>query len=240
MAEQRPLSLHVRDQLLEAIRAGGFADGRLPPESALASQLGVSRTTVRAALQGLEADGLVTRRRRHGTVVNEHLLRASMPLNRLVSFRELIEQCGHAASADPPSARVERVPEIAALALGVESGAACVVVERLLRAGGEPVIAICDVVPLERLRVRPSAVQPGDSTFAFLASDAVAPAAYATTEIVPLVARAGEPRGLDIAAGRAYVELRETIFSEDHERIAFSSVAVDDAMVRLSLLRREG
>jgi DNA-binding GntR family transcriptional regulator len=114
-----------------------------------------------------------------------------------------------------------------------------VLVDRLLRAGGEPVIAICDVVPVERLRVDPSDVRPAASTFDFLAHDGVAPAAYATSEIVPLVAEPGSPRGLRIAPGRAYVELRETLFSADHERIAFSSVAVDDAMVRLSLLRRE-
>ena len=236
----RALSLKVRDELLDAIRAGDFTDGRLPPESALAAQLGVSRTTVRAALQSLAADGLVTRRRRHGTVVNAHLLRASMPLNRLVSFHALIEQCGHEASADPQEVRTGGVPEVAAPALGVEPGAHCVLVDRLLRAGSRPVIAIRDVVPLERLRVDPSEVRPADSTFDFLAADGVAPAAYATSDIVPLVADRGHPRGLRIPPGRAYVELRETLFSSDHERIAFSSVAVDDAMVRLSLLRREG
>jgi DNA-binding GntR family transcriptional regulator len=236
----RPLSLQVRDQLLEAIRAGGFADDRLPPEAELAVQLGVSRTTVRAALQGLEADGVVTRRRRHGTAINAHLLRASMPLNRLVSFRELIEQCGHVASADPPATREDGAPDVAATALGVEPGTPSVVVDRILRAGGEPVIAICDVVPVVHLRVAPGDVHAGDSTFAFLAADGVAPAAYATTELVPLVATADRPAGLRIPAGRAYVELRETLFSEGHDRIAFSSVAVDDAMVRLSLLRREG
>jgi GntR family transcriptional regulator len=236
----RPLSLQVRDQLLDAIRSGGFADDRLPPEAELATQLGVSRTTVRAALQGLEADGVVTRRRRHGTAINAHLLRASMPLNRLVSFRELIEQCGHVASADPPATRVDGAPAVAAAALGIEAGTPSVVVDRLLRAGGEPVIAIYDVVPVDHLRVAPAQVHAGDSTFAFLASDGVAPAAYATTEIVPRVATQDAPAGLRIPAGRAYVELRETLFSEEHERIAFSSVAVDDAMVRLSLLRREG
>jgi GntR family transcriptional regulator len=235
----RPLSLKVRDELLEAIRTGGFADGRLPPEAALALQFGVSRTTVRAALQGLAADGLVTRRRRHGTVVNAQLLRASMPLNRLVSFHALIEQAGHDASADAQKVAESAVPEIAAVGLGVEPGTPCVVVDRLLRADGRPVIAVRDVVPLDRLRVAPSEIGPADSTFDFLAHDGVAPAAYATSEIVPLVAESGEPGGLRIPEGRAYVELRETLFSADHERIAFSTVAVDDAVVRLSLLRRE-
>jgi GntR family transcriptional regulator len=200
----------------------------------------VSRSTVRSALQGLAADGLVTRRRRHGTVVNAHLLRAFMPLNRLVSFHALIEAAGHEASADPQEARVGEAPQAAAVALGVEPGAPCLLVDRLLRAGGRPVIAIRDVVPLERLRVDPSQVGEADSTFDFLARDGAAPAVYATTEIVPLVAGGGEPRGLDIAEGRAYVELRETLFSADHERVTFSAVAVDDATVRLTLLRRDG
>ena len=43
--------------------------------------------------------------------------------------------------------------------------------DRLLRAGGAPVIAIRDVVPLEHLRVAPEDVRAGNSTFAFLASD---------------------------------------------------------------------
>ena len=146
---------------------------------------------MRAALQGLADDGLVTRRRRHGTVVNAHLLRASMPLNRLVSFRDLIEQCGHEPSVDPPETRRDGASDVAALALGVAPGAPCVVVDRLLRAGGTPVIAIHDVVPLEHLRVAAEDVRAGDSTFAFLASDGVARAAYATTEIVPRVAEEG-------------------------------------------------
>jgi len=83
------------------MRAGAYEGGRLPPEEELARDLGVSRATVRAALQSLAEDGIVSRRRRHGTVVNEHMLTRNLPLNRLVSFRDLIEQSGYAASVDP-------------------------------------------------------------------------------------------------------------------------------------------
>jgi len=97
----------TRGALLAAIRADAFADGRLPPEAELAEQLGVSRATLRAALQSLEADGLISRRRRHGTYINGHLLRTSMRLNRLVPFTELIELCGHEPSVDVQRHRVE-------------------------------------------------------------------------------------------------------------------------------------
>jgi DNA-binding FadR family transcriptional regulator len=54
----------VADQLRKAIILGRFLPGqRLPPERDLASQLGVSRTTVREAVRVLEGEGLVVSRR---------------------------------------------------------------------------------------------------------------------------------------------------------------------------------
>lgn len=234
----RPLTERARDSLLVAIRSGAFADGRLPPEAALAERFGVSRTTIRAALQSLAADGLISRRRRHGTFVNEHLLRASMRLNRLVPFTALIEQLGHAPSADRQTRRVEAAGPAIAESLAVEPGTACLVVGRLLRADGEPVITVVDVVPVALLAVEPDAVADADSTFAFLAANGVEAVEYATSEVIPRVATAGTPAGLDLGAGTPYIELLETHFSSDHRRIALSRVSVDDSRVRFSLLRR--
>jgi GntR family transcriptional regulator len=236
--ENRPLTERTRAALLDAIRTGGFPDGRLPPEDDLAIQLGVSRTTVRAALQSLAADGLVSRRRRHGTFVNTHLLRSSMRLNRLVPFATLIEQCGHAPSVDPQAHHRTAADAETAKALGVATGTDCLVVERLLRATGEPVITIVDVVPVARLQVAPEAVVDADSTFAFLAANGPDAVDYATSEFIPRVATAEEPRGLNLPPGRPFIELLETHFSAAHERIAISRVCVDDSLVRFSLLRR--
>lgn len=236
--ENRLLSDRAREVLLAAIRADRFPGGRLPPEAELAEQLGVSRTTLRAALQSLSADGLISRRRRHGTFVNAHLLRSSMRLNRLVAFTTLIEQCGHEPSVDPQQHRVAVIEPADAKELGVEEDSEVVVVDRLLRAGADPVIAITDVVPLSRLRVAADAVTQADTTFAFLAANGTDGIDYATTDFVPRVAAEDVPRGLDIAAGTPYIELRELHFSREHERIALSVVQVDDSLVRLSMLRR--
>ncbi len=235
--ETGSLTERTRGALLAAIRADAFADGRLPPEAELAEQLGVSRATLRAALQSLEADGLISRRRRHGTYVNGHLLRTSMRLNRLVPFTELIELCGHEPSVDVQRHRVEPARGEDAAALDVEPGVDCLVVERLLRAGGAPVIAVVDVVALDHLAVEPEAVKHADSTFAFLEAHGAASVSYATSELIPRVAVGDDPGGLGIKAGTAYLELLETHFSSDHERIAISRVSVDDSLVRLSLLR---
>lgn len=234
-ADGRPLSDRTREVLLAAIRENRFPDGRLPPEAELAELLGVSRTTLRAALQALSADGLITRRRRHGTIVNTHLLRSSMRLNRLVAFTTLIEQCGHVPSVDPQETRVAPLSEEHAALLG--GGGEGLLIRRLLRAGDEPVITVSDVVPVRLLRVAPDAVGEADTTFDFLAAYAV-PVDYATTEFVPRVATADAPAGLEIAAGAPYVELHETHYSQEHLPIALSVICVDDSLVRLSILRR--
>lgn len=236
--DTRSLSGRVRDELLRAIRSDAFPDDRLPPEADLAAQLGVSRTTIRAALQSLAEDGIITRRRRHGTVVNRDVLRSSMPLNRLIAFRALIEQAGHVPSVDPQVHRAQEADEDAAAALEVAPGTPCLIVKRLLRAGGEPVIHITDTVALERLPPLGDIVD-ADSTFAFLTANGVGPVDYARVEVVPRVAGDHVPVELEIAPGTAYIELRETLFTREHERIAFSRIAVDDSLVRFSLIRRD-
>jgi GntR family transcriptional regulator len=228
----------VRDELLKAIHAGAFADDRLPPEADLAVQMGVSRTTVRAALQSLADDGIVSRRRRHGTVVNRHVLRSSMPLNRLVAFRSLVEQSGHRPTVDPQVHRAQTMEDDAAEALGLAPDTPCLVVKRLIRADGDPVIHIADTVALDRLPAL-GAIVDADSTFAFLAVNGVGTVDYARVEIVPRVADSTRPRELAIAPGAPYIELRETLFTPGQERIAFSRISVDDSKVRFSLTRRD-
>jgi DNA-binding GntR family transcriptional regulator len=65
-----PLYFQIAENLKEAIQAGAIAPGeRLDNELGLAEQLGVSRPTVRQAIQRLVHEGLVVRRRGLGTVV---------------------------------------------------------------------------------------------------------------------------------------------------------------------------
>src|SRR5205823_3768627 len=97
----------IAERFVTAIALGEFVPGqRLPPERELAAMLEVSRTTVREALQRLQAAGYVTARRgrRGGTFVrtgqgpgpDEMIRRTLVPawaqLTELLDFRQLVEQ----------------------------------------------------------------------------------------------------------------------------------------------------
>jgi GntR family transcriptional regulator len=65
-----PLYYQLENVLREKITSGAFESGdRLPTESELIEEYGVSRITVRQALQALSEDGLIERKQGRGTVV---------------------------------------------------------------------------------------------------------------------------------------------------------------------------
>ncbi|MBI1246669.1 GntR family transcriptional regulator [bacterium] len=68
----RPLTLiaQVEQTLRRAIQDGVFPGDRLPTAVELAEQLGVSRETVRLALETLQVEGVLVKHRRRGTFIN--------------------------------------------------------------------------------------------------------------------------------------------------------------------------
>src|SRR3954451_24151400 len=70
----------LADALRERILAGALREGdRLPPETALAVQAGVSRSTVREALRTLQEAGLIERASPKIMIVRRH---TEDPINR--------------------------------------------------------------------------------------------------------------------------------------------------------------
>jgi len=136
--------------------------------------------------------------------------------------------------------RVEgRAPSDVAAALALaDTGEPCLVVERLLRADGRPVVTVTDTLALRWLQVPPEQVPAGDSTFSFVAECTGATVDHSVVTIAPRVAVGEEPRHLDVPEGTPYAELTELLFSPLQEPVALSRIAVDSRQLPLTLVRR--
>ena len=78
MPEDKPTTLDPVARLRSFIKDGGYAEGvRLPPERDLTNELGMSRATLRKALDALERDGVIWRHVGKGTFVADGSQRAT-------------------------------------------------------------------------------------------------------------------------------------------------------------------
>ncbi|MDT0391523.1 GntR family transcriptional regulator [Streptomyces dubilierae] len=144
-----PLYHQLAQQLQAAIEHGSLAPGDLlGNEVDLSVRLGLSRPTVRQAIQSLVDKGLLVRRRGVGTQVVHSRVRRPLELSSLYDDLE--------AAGQGPTTQVVRnevVPascEVAA-ALGVPEGSEVAALERLRRTHGRPVALLRNYLPVSLL-----------------------------------------------------------------------------------------
>ena len=134
----------IADALRERLLAGELKAGtQLPSEPELARSLGVSRSSLRAAIALLEADGLLRRTHGSGTFVTDRLLLRN-DLSHNFGVSEMITSTG----LDPGTAhaRAERQPAPAdvATAFGIDPGTPLSALHRVRTANGKPVVESVD------------------------------------------------------------------------------------------------
>ncbi|MFJ2115265.1 GntR family transcriptional regulator [Streptomyces sp. NPDC087850] len=140
-----PLYYQLALQLESAIEHGGLQPGSLlGNEIELAGRLGLSRPTVRQAIQSLVDKGLLVRRRGVGTQVVHSKVKRPLELSSL--YDDLL------ATGQSPATRVIRNEPVSASAdvasaLGVAEGAPVTFVERLRSTHGEPIAWLRNYLP---------------------------------------------------------------------------------------------
>jgi len=136
-----PLYLKIYYQLREEIESGKYKAGELlPSEEELAVTFQASRTTIRNALQELEKDNLIFRKRGKGTVVREP--KTAQNLNYISSFTETLRAKGMEVTTGTLTVELVPAPPKVAGALELERGELIYLVQRTRVAGGSPVAFI--------------------------------------------------------------------------------------------------
>ena len=237
IARNPSLTDQVKQHLKGRILAGDFEEGRIPSETELASDLGVSRTTVRDALSRLENEGAVYRKQGAGTFVNEPGLQIKSRLEDIWSYEEALRDHGYT-----PSVRVLGVEETAANTaiandLAIESGASVLVMEKLFLENDTPVVLTVNRIPRSYLDddIIDDAVEP---LYAFLEAHCDRNLLYYLSEIVPLVLEAEQAALLEVPAGTPALCFEEIGFDQDNAPIVRSTSYFRDDLLRFRLIRR--
>jgi len=232
------LTEQVRQHIKTLITEGRFEDGRIPPETELATDLGVSRTTVRDALSRLEHEGAIVRRQGAGTFVNTAGLRIKTRLEEMWSYEEMLRDHGFTPKVEVVDFRTEPATEDIAATLEIDSGTPVVVMEKVFYEDDTPVVLTYNWVPASLL---PDPVTKADAIvpiFDLLEKQAGAQLSYYVSEIVPIALDPHHAAVLDVATGTPAISFDETGFSSEDSPLVHARSMFRDDLVRLGVMRR--
>lgn len=147
-----PLYFQVATRLQQLIEDGEMpVGGRLENEVDLANRLGVSRPTMRRAIQYLVERGMLVRKRGVGTQVVHPKVRRPVELSSL--YDDLAKN-GQEPRTEIRVFEVRPAPDHVAEALGVPEATEVAWFERLRYAGGEPLAIMHNAVPVDVMPLR--------------------------------------------------------------------------------------
>lgn len=142
-----PLYFQVSSRLERAIHDGTIPAGaRLENEIAIAQRLGLSRPTIRRAIQEVVDKGLLVRRRGIGTQVVQGQVTRQV---ELTSLYEDLKNSHHEPGTRVLTHEVRPASELVAQSLGIERGIEIVFVRRQRSTDAVPVAVLENYLPIE-------------------------------------------------------------------------------------------
>jgi len=216
--------------LREWLGPGNHRPGdRLPPEQEIAAMLGISRGTLRLALERLAANGEIVRRQGSGTYVGRVAVPSAFSegLEVLESYASLARRQGHTVKGRDVSISQQRAPGFVAEALNLRKNSDALCVERTLLVDKDPAAHMRDwihpSVPLPSLEKLQSAIERGQMMLDILIGAGV-PVAFARTGIRPRLLEPDEEVGAALGVKRTTgaLEITETIHINDGDAVQYS------------------
>ena len=133
--------------LLADIRDGRFKNtDRLPTETELSAELGISRTQLRDALAILEQDGFISRRRGIGTVINRHVVDLNTRIDLEMEFGTMLRFAGYESQSVLLGVEVKTNDEMIADKLQVSLNTPILTAVKLMLADENPAIFFIDYI----------------------------------------------------------------------------------------------
>jgi GntR family transcriptional regulator len=221
-ADRKPSLVDSAEQALRNWLAPGRhrTGDRLPPEHEVAAMLGISRGTLRTALQRLEETGEIVRRQGSGTFVG----RVSMPsqlderLERLEPYSSLAKRRGVGLTATKLRVEQRAVGREVGELLSLDAATLVTTIFRVLVADDSPAAVMFDVVHPAVALPTPGRLErrleSGQMVLDILIDLGIA-VAFARTRVMPTLVTPREQVGkaLGIRRTTAALELEEVIYA---------------------------
>ncbi len=214
-----PLYFQVASRMQQLIETGVLpVGGRLENEVELAERLGVSRPTIRRAVQYLVERGVLVRKRGVGTQIVHPKVRRPVELS---SLYDDLAKSGQKPRTQVRTLEVRRAPDHVAEALGLDENVQVTWVERLRFADGEPLAIMHNAVPVDVLPLRREDLE-GRGLYELLRAAGYAPR-MATQVVGARTATAAEAAVLEDVRGAPLLTMTRTAWDASGQGVEYGS-----------------
>jgi GntR family transcriptional regulator len=236
--QSKSVADQVEELLRERIRDATYLPGsRIPSESELSDEFGVSRATVRTVLAKLAVNGLILRKQGDGTYVNARIGELSAHPGNLWDFVYLIESNGFVPTINVLSIGHRAATEKEAASLAIEPGEELLEMVRLFCADDKPVILANNVVPASFVREPVDHVDGHLPIREILQKYCREEIAFAITDIRSKLVGDEIRAILGDELDHAILELQLSFYSKDNLPLALGVNFFNDAILRLCLVQ---
>jgi GntR family transcriptional regulator len=230
--------------LRERIRVPTDGDFRLPSETELSEEFGVSRVTVREALASLERKGLILRRQGLGTFVNTKAVNIQTRLDESVEFAELIRSSGYEPELSYLHCAVEPATPDISERLQIEAGSSVVAIKKVFLANHIPVIYCINMIPLsliddEQERATTcSEIDPSLSIYTVLARWFSQQVSFQISDVEACNANEVSASMLKCPRGTALLHLQDIGFNERQKAVFLGDLYYMPGLIQFQLIRK--
>lgn len=210
-----PYYYQLKRVLVEEIESGRYAPGdQLPGENELCRIFDVSRTVVRQALNELENEGWLRRRKGRGTFVAPKKISESLFQN-LTGLYEDVTARGSTLRSEVRRLERSEAPPNVAEELRLEKGQPVVVLERLRFVDGVPWVVVTTYMPYELCSWLLKEDMEHQSLYALLEQKHGILISHGRRSVEAIAAAADIARALGIEEGDPILLLRSTSYGEN-------------------------
>lgn len=232
------LTEQAKSHIKQLILSDAFTDGRIPSETDLATDLGVSRTTIRDALSRLEIEGVIYRKQGAGTFINEAGLQIKSRLDEIWSYEGMLAAHGYTPATDILEISTHPADDGIAAELNLNVGEPVLVVKKLFLADAQPVILAYNHIPIKLITQPYTDADFLIPVYTFLWENGQH-LAYYLTEIVPILTSSEMAATLRIRPNLPLISFTEIGYNDDNDPIIKSTSCFRDDLLRLRLIRRQ-
>jgi GntR family transcriptional regulator len=234
----RPLYAQTAELVEKYIESRGLVRGdRLPRESTLADELGVSRSTIREALRELELQGRIERVQGRGTMVVEPPA-ITTGLTTLESLESLARRQGWRCGTEKVIIEEVPMPERFAHVLEVSIPSASVYLSRIKTRDWRPICRMETWIPTRLMSAEELRRSFEGSITELLLNREGARVDYAVAEVDAATADPDTAAALNVSVGGPLTVLKEIFYQHPATPLCYCVNSFLPESVRLEVLRR--